>query len=196
MPTRTEIKARTRRALLDAGRTLLVSEGLDAPSLDRICAEAGYTRGAFYVHFEDRDDFMAAVMETFLADYTAAIVKTADPGRDLERSIAAFVGGLLARQKEDIPLSLMLEGCARSERVRQRFVATVTTAIVMLAATAAAGADAGVIRKDLDATATAQTLIACVFGVLALRQAGLDAALDGMAHTLVRALQHSQEEPE
>lgn len=189
MATRAEIKARTRRALLDAGRLLLVEEGLDAPSLDRICAQAGFTRGAFYVHFEDREDFMAAVMETFLADYTASIVQTADPGRDLERSIAAFVGGLVTRQEEEIPLSLMLDACSRSERIQDRFVATVSEAAAALAITAQAGAQAGVIRKDLDATATSQTLIACVFGILAMRQAGLHADLDGMARTLIAAMQ-------
>ena len=42
---------------------LFAKHGLDGPSLDDICAHAGFTRGAFYVHFEDRDDFLVAVMD-------------------------------------------------------------------------------------------------------------------------------------
>ena len=52
----------TREALIAAGIAAIGSEGLDA-SLDAICARAGFTRGAFYVHFQDRDDLLETVME-------------------------------------------------------------------------------------------------------------------------------------
>src|SRR5262252_1452795 len=51
---------RTREALIQAGIELFAEKGLDAPSLDEICDRAGYTRGAFYVHFADRDEFVVA----------------------------------------------------------------------------------------------------------------------------------------
>jgi len=36
---------------------------LDTPSLDDICDRAGFTRGAFYVHFADREALLVAVMD-------------------------------------------------------------------------------------------------------------------------------------
>ena len=46
-------KKETRSALIRAALKLFHEEGFDGPSLDAICARAGYTRGAFYVHFKD-----------------------------------------------------------------------------------------------------------------------------------------------
>ena len=71
MATRAELKAQTREALILAGITLFQEQGLDAPSLDAICEAAGKTRGAFYVHFEDREAFQVAVMERILHAYLA-----------------------------------------------------------------------------------------------------------------------------
>ncbi|MBM4360960.1 MAG: TetR family transcriptional regulator, partial [Deltaproteobacteria bacterium] len=53
--SRAEASQETRDALIEAGMAAFASEGLDAPSLDSICERAGYTRGAFYVHFKDRN---------------------------------------------------------------------------------------------------------------------------------------------
>ncbi len=52
--SRDETKQRTRDALIQAGLELFTEQGLDVPSLDAICDRAGFTRGAFYVHFADR----------------------------------------------------------------------------------------------------------------------------------------------
>ena len=60
---REESKRMTRQALLEAGLEEFVERGLDAPSLDAICARAGFTRGAFYVHFDNREDFIVQLME-------------------------------------------------------------------------------------------------------------------------------------
>src|SRR3954447_1686913 len=60
---RERAKAETRNALIEAGVALIAEQGLDVPSLDAICDRAGYTRGAFYVHFRDRDAFIVAVMD-------------------------------------------------------------------------------------------------------------------------------------
>ena len=60
--SRDAAKQETREALLQAAMELFRSEGLDA-SLDAVCARAGYTRGAFYVHFRDREELISAVIE-------------------------------------------------------------------------------------------------------------------------------------
>jgi len=61
--SRDQTKQETRDALVSAALALFAEEGLDAPSLDAICDRAGFTRGAFYVHFADRDELLVAVME-------------------------------------------------------------------------------------------------------------------------------------
>jgi AcrR family transcriptional regulator len=44
-------KRETREALLRAAMDEFAEKGRDLPSLDASCARAGFTRGAFYVHF-------------------------------------------------------------------------------------------------------------------------------------------------
>src|SRR5512138_341880 len=92
--SRAETKEATRQALLIAGLAELVEHGLDSPSLDSICARAGYTRGAFYVHFKDRDDFLIAVMTTALEGFLDAIIATGDAALDLEKTVALFVAAV------------------------------------------------------------------------------------------------------
>ncbi|HVH04632.1 MAG TPA: TetR family transcriptional regulator, partial [Myxococcota bacterium] len=59
-------KQETREALVQAAIAEFAEKGLDLPSLDAICARAGFTRGAFYVHFRDREELLGAVMERAL----------------------------------------------------------------------------------------------------------------------------------
>lgn len=182
MATRAETKAKTRQALIDAGRALVIEQGFDAPSLDRICKRAGFTRGAFYVHFEDREDFLGAVAESILADYTAIIVRTAPGSGDLERSIRQFVRSV-GSVGDDARLSVLLDGCARSEKVRARTLSTLTAAVELLRTVAS-----GEVREDLDPKAVAELLVAAVFGTLALRQLGLDVEVDAAADAVIAML--------
>lgn len=181
-PTRAETKARTREALLEAGLALFSEQGFDAPSLDAICERAGYTRGAFYVHFRDRDDFALAVMERILMAYLETIVETAEGADDLSRTIDRFVDAFLAvREGEGSPflavgtqhLQLLLEGCRRSEEIRARFVAIVQGAMTRLMQITRQGQRAGTVRDDVHAHAVAQVLVSLVLGVLALEQTGV-----------------------
>src|SRR5580765_489599 len=78
--SRETAKQETREALIRAGMDLFGEQGLDTPSLDAICERAGFTRGAFYVHFRDRDDFLEAVMQETGASFLDAVLGTGDAG--------------------------------------------------------------------------------------------------------------------
>src|SRR6266545_6764537 len=81
---REQAKQETREALILAALSEFSERGLSAPSLDAICARAGYTRGAFYVHFADRDELIAAVMEKVTGVLLDALIATGDAAMDLE----------------------------------------------------------------------------------------------------------------
>ena len=68
-------KQETREALIAAALVEFAAHGVDAPSLDAICARAGYTRGAFYVHFRDREELMVAVVERVMGGFLEAITR-------------------------------------------------------------------------------------------------------------------------
>ena len=81
--TRQATKSETRDALIAAGALEFAEKGLDAPSLDAICARAGFTRGAFYVHFRDRDDLLVAIVDRVLSGVQDAIIPRDDAPMDL-----------------------------------------------------------------------------------------------------------------
>jgi AcrR family transcriptional regulator len=164
-------KQETREALITAGIAAFREEGLDAPSLDSICARAGYTRGAFYVHFKDRDDFLIAVMSTVVQGFMDAMIATGDAALDLQKTIDTFVGAVTSvglPMHGGVPFHQMLAACARSNRVRERYVDVLREAVDRVAGAAREGQGAGTVRSDVDAKHLAMILIGIVSGVQVL----------------------------
>lgn len=61
--TQAERRAATRRALLDAARSLFAEKGYHETAAEEIVRHAGLTRGALYHHFEDKKDLFRAVVD-------------------------------------------------------------------------------------------------------------------------------------
>lgn len=53
----------TRERLLDAARDVFAERGVYGASVEEICARAGFTRGAFYSNFADKDDVLLVLIE-------------------------------------------------------------------------------------------------------------------------------------
>jgi AcrR family transcriptional regulator len=53
----------TRRALLDAARRIFSREGFEASRIEDIAGATGHTRGAFYAHFNSKEDLFFALFE-------------------------------------------------------------------------------------------------------------------------------------
>ncbi len=50
---------------LEVGYTVLAEEGVRALKVERLCRQAGVTRGSFYWHFEDITHYRAALVESW-----------------------------------------------------------------------------------------------------------------------------------
>lgn len=50
---------------LEVGYTVLAEEGVRALKVERLCQQAGVTRGSFYWHFEDIDKYRAALVDSW-----------------------------------------------------------------------------------------------------------------------------------
>ena len=61
--TQAQRSATTRRALLDAARSLFAEKGYHETAAEEIVRRAGLTRGALYHHFEDKKDLFRAVVD-------------------------------------------------------------------------------------------------------------------------------------
>src|SRR3954453_8353625 len=82
--SRARRKAATREALLDAGRTVFVRDGYQRASLDRVAAEAGFTKGAVYANFATKADLLLAIYEERSAARAELIAGAAAASSDLE----------------------------------------------------------------------------------------------------------------
>jgi AcrR family transcriptional regulator len=61
--TQAQRRATTRRALLDAARSLFAEKGYHGTAAEEIVGRAGLTRGALYHHFEDKKDLFRVVVD-------------------------------------------------------------------------------------------------------------------------------------
>ena len=87
--------ARTRQALLGAGRRLFATHPFDAVAIDDIVGAAQVAKGSFYNHFADKDALLAAVVADIRAHVEARVAEVnadiADPAERLVRAICVYV---------------------------------------------------------------------------------------------------------
>jgi AcrR family transcriptional regulator len=79
--TRVEQREETRRRLLDAAARIFARRGYEAASVEEIAEVAGFTRGAFYSNFRDKDELFVAFLEERMqaeAAEMAAAARAAD----------------------------------------------------------------------------------------------------------------------
>lgn len=176
----------TRTALIDAALGEFAEHGFDVPSLDAICARAGYTRGAFYVHFRDRAELMSAVVEQVMGVFLETIVAHGDAASDLSRTIERFADAVVQTLEAPrrgvapaiplpvgVPFARILDAVTRDSTLRKTFGELLGRAVDGVAAVAAEGQEARSVRDDLDARQLGTALVMLALGVLV----GIDAGL-------------------
>jgi TetR/AcrR family transcriptional regulator, transcriptional repressor for nem operon len=190
--SRAETKEQTRAALIAAAASLFGKEGLDGPSLDAICARAGYTRGAFYVHFASREELIVAVMERVRERVLSALIAGGGGAHDLEHTMQRFAeavaSGAYPPKGGAVKLHNFLDACARSPLLRKRNVALLHDTEARLTATARAGQSAAALRDDVAPESVALLLMALVMGVETMLEVGFDFDVRAGAHAMLRLL--------
>lgn len=192
-------KHETREALVAAALEAFAEQGFDAPSLDAVCARAGLTRGAFYVHFADRDALVVAVVTRVIARFLDAVIAGDEPA-GLDATIGRFVdavdvaqAGARARRHRDplvlaglLPLHRILEAASRSPAIRSRLIEIAHEARDRVAAAARAGQRAGRVRRDVEPEQLAAVLVATALGALLGAEVGVPLDLRALQATILR----------
>ena len=187
--SRQAAKEETRRALLEAGLAEIAEHGIDAPSLDAICARAGYTRGAFYVHFENREDFLVKLMDWVFSSFLDQIVSADASSETLEdvinRYLDALTGSELPIDTIAGQLPHVLEATQRIEQVRTRFVQLTVEASERVAKRVLKGQQQGRTRADVDAHGLAVVLVAASLGGMTFRENGMPIPFEPVREALL-----------
>lgn len=131
-------KIASREALVRSAMVLMPEKGLDV-SLDELCAHAGYTRGAFYVHFKNRDELTVEVMtrngEVWLDSIFSSQVE--GEAEDLLTMVPRFLNEMVSgnypiTKEAGLRPHQLLEACARSEVIRERYIGHISESIKRL----------------------------------------------------------------
>ena len=113
----------TRDALLDAAEDVFVKKGVGAASMEEIASEAGFSRGAIYFNFGNKDELLLAVCDRFL---TRQVQRYTALGAHDDPLAGALDAAELYRHTETlelVPLELELRlNALRNPVLRQRVV--------------------------------------------------------------------------
>ena len=87
--TQAERRAATRRALLDAARSMFAEKGYHETAAEEIVRRAGVTRGALYHHYEDKKDLFRAVVDEMEGEIDEEIEAAERAQPDLPEAVMA-----------------------------------------------------------------------------------------------------------
>lgn len=86
--TRAESQAKTRERMVEAARRLVVRQGFGGASIRDIAAEAGYSQGAFYSNFPDKETILLELLRHHMAEEVAQITEVLDTSRSADDTMA------------------------------------------------------------------------------------------------------------
>jgi AcrR family transcriptional regulator len=163
-----------RQQLIDAAWRCASKQGFQSLTVDDVCAEAGVSKGAFYIYFEQKQDLLLALLE----DDATGVDKTM---QDLTRSGAGgverlrrFVRAELERGEDVSRLQVRADLWAEmssNPQVRERFAEVVRRRRMALRSWIDEATSAGEII-DIPSNALAAILLALGDGLML--HAGLD----------------------
>ncbi|MDE3198502.1 MAG: TetR/AcrR family transcriptional regulator [Acidobacteriota bacterium] len=124
-----ERSLQTRSELLKAARKVFVRDGFERARLEDIAEAAGKTRGAFYAHFEDKEDVFFAIFEEDVARSQRELADGLNPGSSREARFEALVAHFKSKICEGDQMLLSLEFkmyALRNPQGSERFTALQT----------------------------------------------------------------------
>jgi AcrR family transcriptional regulator len=116
----------TRTDWIEAGLELIERDGMSGLRVSVLARRLGVTKGSFYWHFKDRDDFLEAIVGTWEEDsraFYAEAAKEPDPEQKI-RALYSLLGERLKRKKGRFP-DHSIFAWAHYERAIARRVATI-----------------------------------------------------------------------
>ncbi|MET0132974.1 MAG: TetR/AcrR family transcriptional regulator [Kibdelosporangium sp.] len=88
--TRAESQARTRDLLVATARGLFLRDGYHATSLEKVADEAGFSKGAVYSNFRNKDELCLAVLDAIHADELTKALAEVGTANSFDEGIAGF----------------------------------------------------------------------------------------------------------
>lgn len=88
--SRAESQARTREQLISTAKELFLRDGYGPTSLEKVAEVAGYSKGAVYSNFRNKDDLCLAVLDAIHAEQAALIAEAIGSAGTVEERLNRF----------------------------------------------------------------------------------------------------------
>jgi TetR/AcrR family transcriptional repressor of nem operon len=186
-------RASTRDRILAAGRDLIHRNGFSASGVAEITAAAGVPKGSFYNHFESKEAFACAALDSYWEQGRAAFELLSGSGPALERvrvhftaidalvSIDAYAAGCMLG-------NFAIEAGPLSDTLRERASALLARWTSQLAACLQEGQAAGSITTAVPAETLARFLVAAWQGAVQRAKVERDSRATAAFHQTLATL--------
>ena len=167
--TQAERSARTRNALLEAAARGLSRNGYGNLVLEQVAREAGYTRGALYHQFKDKEDLALAVIEWVNENWMREVGEPAKRAPDAVAELIALARGHAVFCRRDIArvvMALRVEFSGQDHPLAREIERISETGVKRCARLINAGRRNGSIPPGPPARATALALLGALEGAV------------------------------
>ena len=192
-PARRRRREETRRLLLDAALSVFARNGFERATVDEIVREAGFSKGAFYVHFESKEDLFWEMLQERIDAQQETIRAALDPDDSVVNNERRLLEAIFKVQHADSVWPAMFmefaAHAARNEKVRERLGAMYERWHRFTVDMLTEAKKLGKVRQDLDVAFAASVLIAVLEGSMiqsrvAPESIRLDRQLDKLSELL------------
>ena len=167
--TQADRSARTRSALLESAARGLSRYGYGNLILERVASEAGYTRGALYHQFKDKDDLALAVIDWVDETWRQEVGRLIDREPDPVAALIALARGHATFCRRDVArvaMALKLEFSGQDHPVGRRLERVSESLVKRCTRLISAGRRMGTIPTGPPARAVALAFIGAMEGTV------------------------------
>ena len=167
--TQAERSSRTRSALLESAARGLSRCGYGNLVLEQVAGDAGYTRGALYHQFKDKEDLALAVIEYVDETWRSEVGRLVEQERDPLRTLIALARGHAVYCRRDVPrvaMALRLEFSGQDHPVGRQLERVSESLVKRCARLINAGRRAGTIPAGPPARTVALAFVGALEGAV------------------------------
>jgi AcrR family transcriptional regulator len=157
----------TRQKLLDAALQVFARNGYERATVDEIVREAGFSKGAFYVHFETKEDLFWEMLEERITSQQEMFRQVVDHTLSVAENERRILEQAFNMNQHPLGPAVIMEFTAhgmRNEKVREQLSRMYERWHTFVAETLAAGQELGIVRKDVELNLLASTIMALFEG--------------------------------
>lgn len=198
IPVKRRKREETRDRLLKAAFGVFARNGYERATVDEIVREAGFSKGAFYVHFSSKEDLFWEMFEDRAKELQGAFLEVVHPEATLRANIRSLLAAIFEIEQQDpewpATFTEFLAHAGRNPEVRDRLARIFESWHWFIGEMLKFSREAGHVRTDMEIDFLARAVIALIHGTLlqnrlAPNDRSLEQVIDPLCELLAEILE-------